>query len=80
MVKIRLEGTLQECQQAAPGLAELFDVVSVSDPYANRGRSRLVRVYVEIRLGEQRQADPDGATERRPRATIRRAERELPPP
>jgi hypothetical protein len=80
MVKIRLEGTLRECQQAAPGLAELFDVVSVRDPYANRGRSRLVRVYLEIRLGGQRQADPDGATERRRGRQSRRAERELPPP
>jgi hypothetical protein len=79
MVKIRIEGTLEECQQATPQLAEVFDVVSVSDPYPNRGRSRLVRVYVEIRLAEQRQAD-DGATPRRARATIRRAGRELLPP
>jgi hypothetical protein len=80
MVKIRLEGTPQECQQAGPQLAELFEVVSISDPYPNRGRSRLVRIHLEIRLGEQRHADPDGAAEQRPRATIRRAERELPPP
>jgi hypothetical protein len=78
MVKIRLEGTPQECQQATPQLAEVFDVVSISDPYPNRGQSRLVRVYVEVRLGEQRQAD-DGATVRA-RATIRRDRRELPPP
>jgi hypothetical protein len=31
-VKIRLEGTRQKCEQAAPRLAELIDVVSVSDP------------------------------------------------
>ena len=57
MVKIRLEGTPQECQQAAPRLAEVFDVVSVSDPYQNRGRSLLVRVYVEVRLGCERGVD-----------------------
>jgi hypothetical protein len=77
MVKIRLEGTPQECQQA-PRLAELFEVVSVSDPYPNRGASRLVRVYVEVRLGDQRHADHDGATVTRPRVTIHRAGWELP--
>jgi hypothetical protein len=76
MVKIRLEGTPQECQQATSGLAEVFDVISVSQPYPNRGRSRLVRVYVEIRLTDQRHADQDDATVRRPRATIYRAGRD----
>ena len=80
MVKIRLEGTPEECQQAAPRLAEVFEVVSISDPYPNRGHSRLVRVYLEIRLADQRQVDHDGTTTRRPRATIQRAGRELPPP
>jgi hypothetical protein len=77
MVKIRIEGT-QECQQARPQLAELFDVVSVSDLYPNRGRSRLVRVYLDIRLDHQRQAGQDATSVRRPRATIRRTGRELP--
>jgi hypothetical protein len=51
-VKIRLWGTEAECRQAAerltctPGLA----VVSVSEPYADRGRSALVRVFIEARL------------------------------
>jgi hypothetical protein len=78
MVKIRIEGTPEECQQATPQLAEVFDVVSISNPYPNQGQSRLVRVYVEIRLAEQRQVD-NGATTRA-RATIRRAGRELLPP
>jgi hypothetical protein len=78
-VKIRLEGTHPECQQAALRLAELFDVVSVSDPYPNRGRSRLVRVYLEVRLGREGDVDHDDATAP-PRATIRRAGRELPAP
>jgi hypothetical protein len=80
VVKIRLEGTQEECEQAAPRLAELFDVVSVSDPYPNRGRTLLVRVYVEIRLTDHRRLDQDQAADRRPRATIHRAGRELPPP
>jgi hypothetical protein len=35
---------------------------------------------VEIRLADQRQVDQDGATVRRPRATIHRVGRQLPPP
>ncbi len=76
-MRIRLEGTRQECQQAAPRLAELFEVVSVSDPYPNRSGSRLVRVYVEVRLGRERHVDHDDATAAPPRATIHRAGREL---
>jgi hypothetical protein len=68
-VKIRIEGTPKECQQATPQLAELFEVVSISDPYPNRGHSRLVRVYVEVRLADLRQADHDGAADGRPQAT-----------
>jgi hypothetical protein len=64
MVMIRIEGTLRECQQATTRLAEVFDVVSISDPYPNRGRSSLVRVYLEIRLGDQRRADHGAAVRR----------------
>jgi hypothetical protein len=51
-VKIRLWGTSEECAAAAerlmrcPGLV----VLSVSEPYADRGASVLVRVFVEARL------------------------------
>jgi len=51
-VKIRLWGTAEECTAAAerlmrtPGLV----VLSVSEPYADRGTSVLVRVFVEARL------------------------------
>jgi Single-strand binding protein family len=76
-VKIRLEGTRQECEQAAPRLAEVFDVVSVSDPYPNRGRSLLVRVYVEVRLSSKPDVDHDDAAAP-PRVTIHRPGRELP--
>jgi hypothetical protein len=31
----------------------VFDVVSISQPCPNRGRSLLVRVYVEARLGRE---------------------------
>ena len=51
-MKIRLWGTVDECRLAAerlmatPGLV----VLSVSEPYADRGASVLVRVFVEARL------------------------------
>ncbi len=43
-------GTPAECEQVARRLAEVFTVVAVSSPYPDRGRSALVRVYVEVRL------------------------------
>jgi hypothetical protein len=50
-VKIRLWGTTDECRQMAQLLIDApgFDVVSVSEPYADRGASVLVRVFVEAR-------------------------------
>jgi hypothetical protein len=49
-VKLRLHGAPAECEQVARRLAEVFDVVAVSGPYRDRGTSRLVRVYLELRL------------------------------
>jgi hypothetical protein len=51
-MNIRLEGLPDECAEAVERLTGTFDVVSVSDPYPNRGTSKLVRVYVELRMGE----------------------------
>jgi len=51
-MKIRLWGTADESRQMAHLLIDApgFDVVSVSEPYADRGASVLVRVFVEARL------------------------------
>jgi hypothetical protein len=51
-VRIRLWGTEDECQRMAQLLigAPGFEVVSVSEPRADRGASVLVRMYVETRL------------------------------
>jgi hypothetical protein len=57
-VKLRLHGTPAECQAAARRLAEVFDVVAVSGPYPDRGRSVLVRVYLELRLDPAPPAAP----------------------
>lgn len=59
-MKIRLWGTEAECTLAAdrlmatPGLV----VLSVSEPYADRGASLLVRVFLDARL------DPPPTAER----------------
>jgi hypothetical protein len=45
-VKIRLEGTPAETEQAVAALREVFEVQEVSDFCPNRGRSVLGRVYV----------------------------------
>jgi hypothetical protein len=51
-MKLRLPGTPAECARVCfllrYGPPDL-EVVEVSQPYANRGDSRLVRVYLEVR-------------------------------
>jgi hypothetical protein len=49
-VRLRLHATPAECEHAAHRLAEVFDVVAISGPYPDRGPSRLVRAYLELRL------------------------------
>jgi len=59
-VKIRLHGTEQECMEAAGRLGQVLGVMSVSQPYPDRGVSRLVRVYVEARLDPLPGSQADG--------------------
>ena len=75
-MKIRLWGTEDECREAAerlmhcPGLV----VLSVSEPYADRGASVLVRVFVEARLDPAPPVQHVTATaENRPRRQDQRA-------
>jgi hypothetical protein len=49
-VKLRLHGTVGEVAEATRRLVRVLDVVSVSDPYPDRGPSVLVRVYLQVRL------------------------------
>ena len=51
-MKIRRWGTADECRQMTQLLIDApgFYVVSVSEPYADRGASVLVRVFAEARL------------------------------
>ena len=93
-MKIRLWGTADECRQMAQLLADApgFEVVSVSEPYADRGASVLVRVFVEARLDppsetlhatartESHPQRPDErAPAQAPRRTGGRRHRALPP-
>jgi hypothetical protein len=46
-VKVRLPGTEEECREMVALLESVMLVHAISDPYPDRGRSVLVRVYVE---------------------------------
>jgi hypothetical protein len=59
-MRLRLHGTPTECDQAARRLAEVFDVAAISPPYPDRGTSRLVRAYLELRLDPAPPAVPAG--------------------
>jgi hypothetical protein len=49
-LKITLHALSEECAEAVKRLHGIFTVVSVSGQYPDRGKSSLVRVYVEVRL------------------------------
>jgi hypothetical protein len=59
-VKVRLSGTRQACAEAAARLHRLFYVMSVSQPYPEAGNSRLVRVYIKVRLDQRPEPPPTG--------------------
>lgn len=59
-VKVRLSGTRRGCADAARRLHAVFHVTSVSQPYPEAGSSRLVRVYIKVRL-DLRPAPPPAA-------------------
>lgn len=45
-MRIRLEGTEEECRRAADAVAAVLDIYETSRPYPNHPPSRLVRVYL----------------------------------
>jgi hypothetical protein len=51
-MKIRLMGLPGEVGQAVTIIcdAKIFTVIQVDGPYPNRGRSHMVRLYVEVQL------------------------------
>jgi hypothetical protein len=68
-VKLRLHGTHAEVTEATRRLVQVLEVVSVSQPYPDRGASVLVRVYLEVGLGPAPPAAPGrpASPARRPR-------------
>ena len=50
MIKIRLEGTLDDIQTAAVQIKENFKVLSQSNPYKDRGTDGYYRVYLDCEL------------------------------
>jgi hypothetical protein len=49
-VKIRLHGTEDESRETVEPLGSVMLLQSVSEPYTDRGRSVLIRVYIEATL------------------------------
>jgi hypothetical protein len=67
-MKMRLMGTREEIATVVQAVTTVLDVQGVSDWYANRGTSRLGRVYVEI--GGVRPVPPLRATATRVRPPL----------
>lgn len=57
-MRIRLQGTEDECRRAADAIAAALDVHETSRPYPNRPPSRLIRLYLTAASpSTQRQED-----------------------
>ena len=48
MLKIRLEGTREEIEEFLSGFRPQYKILNESAPYANRGKSQYVRVYLDV--------------------------------
>lgn len=47
-MNIRIMGTLEEVTAASELLEKSAEVLEISEPYANRGKSKLYRVYITL--------------------------------
>jgi hypothetical protein len=61
-MRLRMHGTREEIAEATRRLVEVLEVVSVSQPYPDRGASVLVRVYLEVRLDPASLSRSSGAS------------------
>ena len=48
MIKIRLHGLEEELNKLVEDMKQKYDVLQVSEPYPDRGTSKLVRIYLTI--------------------------------
>lgn len=53
MVRIRLSGTLEEIEKAKKSIENALEVLSVSKPYRDRGKTELWRVYLECEVKDE---------------------------
>lgn len=50
MIKIRLEGEPKEINKAIENIEDSFKILNQSELYANRGRSKYYRVYLDVEI------------------------------
>ena len=55
MIKIRLNGTLEEIQAATKIIHDQFEVLNASEPYKDRGESKYYRAYFDCEVKEGRE-------------------------
>ena len=65
MVKVRLQGLPDEVKEVADAMEAVGCVLERSEPYANRGSSRYVRVYLDCALPESAVLMEGGETDDR---------------
>lgn len=60
MLKIRLQGTPEEISCAQKRLESVFHILSVSEPYKDRGKTKYWRVYLDCELkGKNNELEKD---------------------
>lgn len=57
MIKIRLHGTLEEIKAASSIIHTQFDILSISEPYKDRGKNKYYRVYVDCEVKNSGEID-----------------------
>lgn len=48
MIKVRVEGTKEELEEFLAGFRPGYKILNESAPYANRGASKYVRIYLDV--------------------------------
>lgn len=48
MVKLRVMGTMEEIEKYLKQVEGVLNILSISEPYANKGNSKYFRLYIEI--------------------------------
>lgn len=57
MIKVRVQGLPEEVEAWCDELERRGGVLERSDPYPNRGRSKFVRVYLELEYPEIKEGE-----------------------